>query len=185
MHHPRAYTQAVPIHTAVAHTLSFAFFFRRCPGLPHNEVAAQIARQASLVKLKVGQTPSICTHTYAFTRSYIFGSLSSGSSNCARPLPAHSRLSHASLEQDVYDSHDDNFTVVFGAMGVNMETARFFKQSFEESGAAQVRRLPTHFCQCLIQIREVGALAVYFSEAHSVTITRSVSSPAARQCMRP
>ncbi len=28
--------------------------------------------------------------------------------------------------------------VVFGAMGVNMETARFFRTSFEESGAMQV-----------------------------------------------
>lgn len=37
----------------------------------------------------------------------------------------------------MYDSHDDNFTVVFGAMGVNMETARFFKNDFEESGAMQ------------------------------------------------
>jgi vacuolar-type H+-ATPase subunit B/Vma2 len=60
----------------------------------------------------------------------------------------------------VYDSHDDNFTVVFGAMGVNMETARFFKQSFEESGAAQVRRLPTHFCHGRIPIRRKYALAV-------------------------
>jgi len=59
-------------------------------GLPHNEVAAQVARQASLVKQK-----------------------------------------------DVFDSHEDNFTVVFGAMGVNMETARFFKNDFEESGAMQ------------------------------------------------
>jgi len=42
-----------------------------------------------------------------------------------------------SFAQDVYDSHDDNFTVVFGAMGVNMETARFFKNDFEESGAMQ------------------------------------------------
>ena len=33
------------------------------------------------------------------------------------------------------DDHEDNFAVVFGAMGVNMETARFFKQDFEESGA--------------------------------------------------
>ena len=36
------------------------------------------------------------------------------------------------------DSHEDNFTVVFGAMGVNMETARFFRNDFEESGAMQV-----------------------------------------------
>jgi len=57
-------------------------------GLPHNEVAAQIVRQSSLVQLK-----------------------------------------------DTMDSHQDNFAVVFGAMGVNMETARFFKDDFEQSGA--------------------------------------------------
>merc|ERR1711983_694193 len=59
-------------------------------GLPHNEVAAQIARQASLVKLK-----------------------------------------------DTMDSHEENFAIVFGAMGVNMETARFFKQDFEENGSME------------------------------------------------
>ena len=53
-------------------------------GLPHNEIAAQICRQAGLVK----QT-------------------------------------------------DDNFAIVFAAMGVNMETARFFKQDFEENGSMQ------------------------------------------------
>ena len=30
---------------------------------------------------------------------------------------------------------DDNFAIVFAAMGVNMETARFFKQDFEENGS--------------------------------------------------
>lgn len=59
-------------------------------GLPHNEVAAQIVRQASLVQLK-----------------------------------------------DTLDGHEDNFSVVFGAMGVNMETARFFRNDFEESGAME------------------------------------------------
>lgn len=29
----------------------------------------------------------------------------------------------------------DNFAIVFAAMGVNMETARFFKQDFEENGS--------------------------------------------------
>ena len=48
-------------------------------GLPHNEIGAQICRQAGLVQGK-----------------------------------------------DVVDNHDDNFAIVFGAMGVNMETARFF-----------------------------------------------------------
>merc|ERR1712091_65951 len=59
-------------------------------GLPHNEVAAQICRQASLVQLK-----------------------------------------------DTMDGHEENFALCFGAMGVNMETARFFRNDFEESGAMQ------------------------------------------------
>lgn len=33
--------------------------------------------------------------------------------------------------------HEDNFAIVFGAMGVNMETARFFKQDFEENGSLE------------------------------------------------
>jgi len=61
-------------------------------GLPHNEIAAQICRQAGLVK-KSGKA--------------------------------------------VQDMHDDNFAIVFAAMGVNMETARFFKQDFEESGSME------------------------------------------------
>ncbi|KAL5486098.1 VMA2 [Sanghuangporus weigelae] len=59
-------------------------------GLPHNEIAAQICRQAGLVK---GPT------------------------------------------KGVHDGHEDNFSIVFAAMGVNMETARFFKQDFEENGS--------------------------------------------------
>jgi V-type H+-transporting ATPase subunit B len=37
--------------------------------------------------------------------------------------------------KDVHDGHEDNFSVVFGAMGVNMETARFFKEDFESNGS--------------------------------------------------
>ena len=59
-------------------------------GLPHNEIAAQICRQAGLVK---------------------------------------------KATKGVHDDHEDNFTIVFAAMGVNMETARFFKQDFEENGS--------------------------------------------------
>merc|ERR1711937_690798 len=55
-------------------------------GLPHNEIAAQIARQAGLVKLE-GKT--------------------------------------------------EEFAIVFAAMGVNMETARFFKNDFEENGSME------------------------------------------------
>ena len=35
------------------------------------------------------------------------------------------------------DDHEDNFAIVFAAMGVNMETARFFKQDFEENGSME------------------------------------------------
>src|SRR6195952_477698 len=59
-------------------------------GLPHNEVAAQICRQAGLVQ-KQGVT-----------------------------------------NKGVHDGHEENFSIVFAAMGVNMETARFFQRDFEE-----------------------------------------------------
>eukprot|EP00961_Rhodomonas_salina_P208669 2815870-Rhodomonas_salina.1 len=32
---------------------------------------------------------------------------------------------------------ESNFAIVFAAMGVNMETARFFKQDFEENGSME------------------------------------------------
>lgn len=35
----------------------------------------------------------------------------------------------------MHDGHEDNFSIVFAAMGVNMETARFFKSDFEENGS--------------------------------------------------
>lgn len=61
-------------------------------GLPHNDIAAQICRQAGLVKHK---------------------------------------------GNGVMDNHEDNFAIVFAAMGVNMETARYFKQDFEENGSME------------------------------------------------
>eukprot|EP00123_Amoebidium_parasiticum_P001064 comp12059_c0_seq1/m.6771 comp12059_c0_seq1/g.6771 ORF comp12059_c0_seq1/g.6771 comp12059_c0_seq1/m.6771 type:complete len:501 (-) comp12059_c0_seq1:287-1789(-) len=62
-------------------------------GLPHNDVAAQICRQAGLVK--------------------------------------------KSVNKGTQDDHADNFAIVFGAMGVNVETARYFKQDFEENGSME------------------------------------------------
>ncbi|KAF6176068.1 hypothetical protein GIB67_000162 [Kingdonia uniflora] len=64
-------------------------------GLPHNEIAAQICRQAGLVK-RLGQTENL-----------------------------------------MEDGEDDNFAIVFAAMGVNMETAQFFKRDFEENGSME------------------------------------------------
>ncbi|NWZ88378.1 VATB ATPase, partial [Poecile atricapillus] len=39
--------------------------------------------------------------------------------------------------KDVADFHEDNFAIVFAAMGVNMETARFFKSDFEQNGSME------------------------------------------------
>mmetsp|Transcript_21553 Transcript_21553/g.38514 ORF Transcript_21553/g.38514 Transcript_21553/m.38514 type:complete len:500 (-) Transcript_21553:58-1557(-) len=63
-------------------------------GLPHNDIAAQICRQAGLVK----------------------------------------RPNH---ESHLKEEGDDQFAIVFAAMGVNMETAHFFKQDFEENGSLE------------------------------------------------
>merc|ERR1719167_1352064 len=68
-------------------------------GLPHNEIAAQICRQAGLVK---------------------------------QPAKTSASLIDAPNGDPV---NEDNFAIVFAAMGVNMETARFFKQDFEEHGS--------------------------------------------------
>ncbi|KAJ1616816.1 adenosine triphosphatase B subunit [Pavlovales sp. CCMP2436] len=62
-------------------------------GLPHNEIAAQICRQAGLVKNGHKTTTG--------------------------------------------DDSEESFAIVFAAMGVNMETARFFKHDFEENGAME------------------------------------------------
>ena len=60
-------------------------------GLPHNEIAAQICRQASLVKQE--------------------------------------KLDSGEMKEG------EKFSIVFAAMGVNMETARFFKTDFEVYGS--------------------------------------------------
>lgn len=79
---------AIDVMNSVARGQKIPLF--SAAGLPHNEVAAQIVRQASLVQLK-----------------------------------------------DTLDGHEENFCVVFGAMGVNLETARFFRNDFEESGVME------------------------------------------------
>jgi len=38
---------------------------------------------------------------------------------------------------NLQDQEDDNFAIVFAAMGVNMETAQFFKRDFEENGSME------------------------------------------------
>lgn len=38
---------------------------------------------------------------------------------------------------NLQDAEEDNFAIVFAAMGVNMETAQFFKRDFEENGSME------------------------------------------------
>lgn len=69
-------------------------------GLPHNDIAAQICRQAGLV---------------------------------VQPNGAKGGHGHGGDEKEGGDA----FAIVFAAMGVNMETAHFFKQDFEENGSLE------------------------------------------------
>jgi V-type H+-transporting ATPase subunit B len=74
-------------------------------GLPHNDIAAQICRQAGLVKLGAGEVK----------KDHHGNALEDG----------------AAAE----DAEEEEFAIVFAAMGVNMETAHFFKRDFEENGS--------------------------------------------------
>merc|ERR1711881_189713 len=40
-------------------------------------------------------------------------------------------------KKDVMDHSDENFAIVFAAMGVNKEVARFFKSDFEKNGSME------------------------------------------------
>eukprot|EP01012_Entosiphon_sulcatum_P011576 TRINITY_DN1707_c0_g1_i1.p1 TRINITY_DN1707_c0_g1~~TRINITY_DN1707_c0_g1_i1.p1 ORF type:complete len:506 (-),score=142.41 TRINITY_DN1707_c0_g1_i1:216-1661(-) len=75
---------AIDIMTSIARGQKIPLFSGA--GLPHNEIAAQICRQAGLVKQEGKSEP---------------------------------------------------FAIVFAAMGVNQETARFFQQEFEENGSLE------------------------------------------------
>lgn len=77
-------------------------------GLPHNEVRRVTANSAFLSVLSFNQIAAQIVRQAGLVK---------------RPT------------KDVHDGHEDNFSVVFAAMGVNMETARFFKQDFEENGS--------------------------------------------------
>ena len=77
---------AIDTMTSIARGQKIPLF--SAAGLPHNYIAAQICRQASLVKGK-----------------------------------------------DVLDHSEENFAIVFAAMGVNLETARYFKTDFEINGS--------------------------------------------------
>lgn len=108
-------------------------------GLPHNEIAAQICRQAGLVQHK---------------------------------------------GKGVNDMHDDNFSIVFGAMGVNLETARFFTKDFEENGSMERVTMFTNLAndptiERIITPRLALTTAEYYAyqlEKHVLVILTDLSS---------
>lgn len=71
-------------------------------GLPHNEIAAQICRQAGLVK-----------------------------------IPNDDQAAANGGEANGKDSSASNFAIVFAAIGVTSETARFFKHEFIANGSME------------------------------------------------
>ena len=81
-------------------------------GLPHNDIAAQICRQAGLVKLGEGEVKK---------------------DHHGNVVAEDGAAAFAGA--DAADEEEEEFAIVFAAMGVNMETAHFFKRDFEENGS--------------------------------------------------
>jgi len=94
--HPREMVQtgisSLDVMNSIARGQKIPIF--SAAGLPHNKIAAQICRQAGLVK-------------------------------------------HSLPHTNVQDDSEENFSIVFAAMGVGMETARFFQHDFEEDGSME------------------------------------------------
>lgn len=80
-------------------------------GLPHSEIAAQIVRQAGLVRHK------------QYKRKH------EHKNNIIEE--------EDDANDDIKEDEEENFCIVFGAMGVNIETARFFKNDFIENGSLE------------------------------------------------
>ena len=51
------------------------------------------------------------------------------------------------------DSSEESFAIVFAAMGVNMETANFFKRDFEENGSMEKTTLFLNLVRCGFLVR--------------------------------
>merc|ERR1719248_257591 len=83
-------------------------------GLPHNEIAAQICRQAGLVDRKAAGEGGGGAHGHSSEPNLL-----------------------GDAEEEEKDANSDEFAIVFAAMGVNMETAHFFKQDFQENGSME------------------------------------------------
>ncbi|KAF7030145.1 hypothetical protein CFC21_041755 [Triticum aestivum] len=122
-------------------------------GLPHNEIAAQICRQAGLVKRKektdnILEVLVLCTILVWFTwrsdevlptcakRSWVRRSLSA--LHCAGVrLASYNSSPYPHLVWELLALCLSLVWFTWQTMGVNMETAQFFKRDFEENGSME------------------------------------------------
>lgn len=143
-------------------------------GLPHNEIAAQICRQASLIRSGGASSSSSSPDSAASVQASAVEAVrkATDAASLARPT------------KDVHDGHEDNFSIVFAAMGVNLETSRFFKQDFEENGSLQRTSLFLNLAndptiERIITPRLALTTAEYLAyqtERHVLTILTDMSS---------
>ncbi|VDM75782.1 unnamed protein product [Strongylus vulgaris] len=78
------------------------------------------------------------------------------------------------LPENKHESGDSNFAIVFAAMGVNMETARFFKQDFEENGEFLVIRICTSF-KTRFLLGSMENVCLFLNLANDPTIERIIT----------
>lgn len=111
-------------------------------GLPHNEVAAQICRQAGLVRRPPKNDLNDLLSNASIDSNSINESINANpdtaqsSSDSTSSTSIYNNCSTISTK-DCLDTSKENFCIVFAAMGVNMETANFFRQSFAQTGSLE------------------------------------------------
>ncbi|KAM0685571.1 Vacuolar ATP synthase subunit B, partial [Conglomerata obtusa] len=115
-------------------------------GLPHNEVAAQICRQAGLVKrecIKDIEDDKESEKNLKLNDKNGFEKENNLDHTGSRESENKIHIKKESITKEKEDDTCDNaaanskFAIVFAAMGVNMETANFFRSSFEETGSLE------------------------------------------------
>lgn len=97
-------TSTIDVINSIAREQRIPIIFAAAAGLPHDEAGHPRSLGASKVRLSPFISPLKSADEQALAKGPSKG---------------------------VLDGHGDNFSIVFAAMGVNMETARFLQQDFE------------------------------------------------------
>ncbi|KAL7928057.1 vacuolar ATP synthase subunit B [Trichoderma chlorosporum] len=98
-------------------------------------------------------------------------------------VPSIPTLKQGVTNKSVHDSHKENFSIVFGAIGVNYETVRFFTYNFEENGSLERITLFLNLAndptiECIITPRLALTTAEYYAyqlEKHVLVILTDLS----------